>query len=115
MSQDCLLTSQLNKEQKLLHQLGIEDNQVVSARTYTAPSVSSSMALVPLSSASTSQPATDASGVILSSLGAGGGGGAAVKSSFELEQERQLPGVVMAAGGHVFDMLYTLADLDEPK
>lgn len=37
------------------------------------------------------------------------------KQSYDLEQEKMLPGVVMASGGHVFDMLYRLAELDEPK
>ncbi|XP_041474973.1 ubiquitin carboxyl-terminal hydrolase 24-like isoform X2 [Lytechinus variegatus] len=38
-------------------------------------------------------------------------------SSFgqQSELERSLPGVVMATGGQVFDMLYQLADLDEPR
>ena len=31
------------------------------------------------------------------------------------KQEKILPGVIMASGGQVFDMLYQLADLDEPK
>ena len=67
---------------------------MVSARAYTPASSSSGM---------------DATSMILnSSL-------TSAKSSFELEQERQLPGVVMANGGHVFEMLYQLADLDEPK
>ena len=37
------------------------------------------------------------------------------KQSYDLEQEKMLPGVVMASGGQVFDMLFRLADLDEPK
>lgn len=37
------------------------------------------------------------------------------KQSFDLEQEKMLPGVVMAVEGQVFDMLYQLADLDEPR
>ena len=53
---------------------------------------------------------TDATSVILSAAST-----STIKSSFELEQERMLPGVVMASGGHVFEMLYQLADLDEPK
>ena len=40
---------------------------------------------------------------------------ASAKQLYELEQERMLPGVVMASGGEVFDKLYMLADLDEPK
>ena len=41
--------------------------------------------------------------------------GASAKQSYDLEQEKMLPGVVMASGGQVFDMLYRLADLDESK
>lgn len=41
--------------------------------------------------------------------------GASAKHSYDLEQEKMLPGVVMATGGYVFDMLYRLADLDEAK
>ena len=37
------------------------------------------------------------------------------KQNFDLEQEKMLPGVVMAVEGQVFDMLYQLADLDEPR
>eukprot|EP00057_Strongylocentrotus_purpuratus_P016370 XP_011670844.1 PREDICTED: ubiquitin carboxyl-terminal hydrolase 24-like [Strongylocentrotus purpuratus] len=38
-------------------------------------------------------------------------------SSFgqQSELERSLPGVVMATGGQVFDMLYQTADIDEPR
>ncbi|ELT87807.1 hypothetical protein CAPTEDRAFT_215538 [Capitella teleta] len=64
----------LNKDQKLLHQLGIEDNSSLS-----------------------DTPSTP------------------TKQSFDLEQEKMLPGVLMSSGGQVFDMLYQLADLDEPK
>ena len=37
------------------------------------------------------------------------------KQSFDLEQEKMLPGVVMAAGGQVFEMLYQLSELGETK
>ena len=37
------------------------------------------------------------------------------QQSHASELERSLPGVVMATGGQVFDMLYQLADLDEPR
>ena len=30
-------------------------------------------------------------------------------------QEKALPGVLMASGGHVFDMLFTIAERDEAK
>ena len=32
-----------------------------------------------------------------------------------LIQEKMMPGVVMASGGQVFDMLYQLSGLDEPR
>ena len=48
-----------------------------------------------------------------SSGGAASGGGC---GDFNLEQERQLPGVVMACQGtEVFSMLYRLAQLDDQK
>ena len=37
------------------------------------------------------------------------------KQTFDLEQEKMLPGVIMAAGGHVFEMLYQLSELEESK
>jgi ubiquitin carboxyl-terminal hydrolase 9/24 len=40
---------------------------------------------------------------------------ASARESFDLEQEKMLPGVVMALEGQVFDMLYHLADMDEPR
>ncbi|KAL1445773.1 hypothetical protein MTO96_044832 [Rhipicephalus appendiculatus] len=35
--------------------------------------------------------------------------------SFYLEQEKQLPGVVISSGGNVFEMLYQLASMDDPR
>lgn len=37
------------------------------------------------------------------------------KQTFDLEQEKMLPGVIMATGGQVFDMLYQLSELEETK
>ncbi|XP_035828590.1 LOW QUALITY PROTEIN: ubiquitin carboxyl-terminal hydrolase 24 [Aplysia californica] len=37
------------------------------------------------------------------------------KQNYDIEQEKMLPGVVMAKGGEVFDKLYQLTELDEPK
>ncbi|XP_071953763.1 ubiquitin carboxyl-terminal hydrolase 24-like [Antedon mediterranea] len=37
------------------------------------------------------------------------------RTAYAMELERSLPGVVMATGGQVFEMLYQLADLDEPR
>ncbi|GFO40770.1 ubiquitin carboxyl-terminal hydrolase 24 [Plakobranchus ocellatus] len=39
----------------------------------------------------------------------------ASKQSYDNEQEKMLPGVVMAKGGEVFDMLYNLTELEEAK
>jgi hypothetical protein len=39
----------------------------------------------------------------------------AVTYCVALNQEKMLPGVLMSSGGQVFEMLYQLADLDEPK
>lgn len=85
VAQDKMLDSQ--KDQKLLHQLEFEDNQLIQVRL-TTPT------LQPLGK----EPMTPTS-----------------KQSFDLEQEKMLPGVVMAVEGQVFDMLYQLADLDEPR
>lgn len=35
--------------------------------------------------------------------------------SFHIEQERSLPGIVMASGGQVFSMLYQLSEIDDLK
>ncbi|XP_013409431.2 ubiquitin carboxyl-terminal hydrolase 24-like [Lingula anatina] len=89
VANDKMLTQM--KDQKLMHQLNIEDQQTVCVRTLTG-------------------------------IGTSGSGSAAVKepppsyrSTFDLEQEKTLPGVVMASGGQVFDMLYQMAELEEPK
>ncbi|XP_052274227.1 ubiquitin carboxyl-terminal hydrolase 24-like isoform X2 [Dreissena polymorpha] len=80
-----------NKDQKLLHQLEFEDNQAVQVRMVT-PSTTTSSSQVK------ETPGTPIS-----------------KQTFDLEQEKMLPGVIMASGGQVFDMLYQLSELDETK
>lgn len=35
--------------------------------------------------------------------------------SFHIEQERSLPGIVIASGGQVFTMLYQLSEIDDFK
>lgn len=35
--------------------------------------------------------------------------------SFHIEQERSLPGIVIAFGGQVFTMLYQLSEIDDLK
>lgn len=37
----------------------------------------------------------------------------AARMSFHIEQERSLPGIVMASGGQVFTMLYQLSEIDD--
>ncbi len=42
-------------------------------------------------------------------------GASSGRMSFHMEQEKSLPGIVMASGGHVFTMLYQLSEVDDPK
>nr|XP_044995148.1 ubiquitin carboxyl-terminal hydrolase 24 isoform X2 [Jaculus jaculus] len=90
---DSLLT--VNKDQKLLHQLGFSDEQVLTVKTCGSGTPSGSSADSSASSSSSS------SGVF--------------SSSYAMEQEKSLPGVVMALVCNVFDMLYQLANLEEPR
>lgn len=39
----------------------------------------------------------------------------AARISFHIEQERSLPGIVMANGGQVFTMLYQLSEINDLK
>ncbi|KAL5016318.1 hypothetical protein ScPMuIL_005907 [Solemya velum] len=80
------------KDQKLLHQLDFEDNQMIQVRLVTTTTASLQSAQV---KEATMTPTS--------------------KQNFDLEQEKMLPGVVMAIGGQVFDMLYQLADQDEAR
>ncbi|KAM8930374.1 ubiquitin carboxyl-terminal hydrolase 24 isoform 2-T2 [Pelodytes ibericus] len=81
----------VNKDQKLLHQLGFSDEQALTVKTLGGGTPSTSSAE---SSASSS---------------------ASFSSSYVMEQEKSLPGVVMALVCNVFDMLYQLANLEEPR
>uniref|UniRef100_A0A2K5YQ37 ubiquitinyl hydrolase 1 n=1 Tax=Mandrillus leucophaeus TaxID=9568 RepID=A0A2K5YQ37_MANLE len=90
---DSLLT--VNKDQKLLHQLGFSDEQILTVKTSGSGTPSGSSADSSTSSSSSS------SGVF--------------SSSYAMEQEKSLPGVVMALVCNVFDMLYQLANLEEPR
>ncbi|KAL4237153.1 Ubiquitin carboxyl-terminal hydrolase 24 [Mactra antiquata] len=91
VAQEKLVSSVLgsNKDQKLLHQLDFEDNQTIQVRMVTPTSTSSLSQTKELSNALMS------------------------KQTFDLEQEKMLPGVIMATGGQVFDMLYQLSELSE--
>uniref|UniRef100_A0A8U8BN81 Ubiquitin carboxyl-terminal hydrolase 24 n=1 Tax=Geospiza parvula TaxID=87175 RepID=A0A8U8BN81_GEOPR len=89
---DSLLT--VNKDQKLLHQLGFSDEQILTVKTSGSGTPSGS-------SADSSTSSSNSSSVF--------------SSSYAMEQEKSLPGVVMALVCNVFDMLYQLANLEEPR
>uniref|UniRef100_A0A8C5WGL6 Ubiquitin carboxyl-terminal hydrolase 24 n=1 Tax=Leptobrachium leishanense TaxID=445787 RepID=A0A8C5WGL6_9ANUR len=76
----------VNKDQKLLHQLGFSDEQALTVKTVGGgtPAETSASSAAPF-------------------------------SSYVMEQEKSLPGVVMALVCNVFDMLYQLANLEEPR
>ncbi|XP_043941443.1 ubiquitin carboxyl-terminal hydrolase 24 [Protopterus annectens] len=87
---DSLLT--VNKDQKLLHQLGFSDEQALTVKISGSGTPSGS--------------SLEASASTSSSI-------SAFSSSYVMEQEKSLPGVVMALVCNVFDMLYQLANLEE--
>ncbi|MGH0127179.1 UNVERIFIED_CONTAM: hypothetical protein FKN15_071588 [Acipenser sinensis] len=89
---DSVLT--MNKDQKLLNQLGFSDEQGLTVKTSGTGTPSGS-------SADSSSSASSSSSVF--------------NSAYALEQEKSLPGVVMALVCNVFEMLYQLANLDEPR
>ncbi|XP_078526269.1 ubiquitin carboxyl-terminal hydrolase 24 isoform X1 [Lissotriton helveticus] len=89
---DSLLT--VNRDQKLLHQLGFSDDQALTVKTSGSGTPSGS-------SADSSASSSSSSGVF--------------SSSYAMEQEKSLPGVVMALVCNVFDMLYQLANLEEQR
>ncbi|XP_044286407.1 ubiquitin carboxyl-terminal hydrolase 24 isoform X3 [Varanus komodoensis] len=89
---DSLLT--VNKDQKLLHQLGFSDEQTLTVKASGSGTPSAS-------SADSSTSSGNSSSVF--------------SSSYAMEQEKSLPGVVMALVCNVFDMLYQLANLEEPR
>ncbi|KAM5148138.1 ubiquitin carboxyl-terminal hydrolase 24 [Mantella aurantiaca] len=89
---ESLLT--VNKDQKLLHQLGFSDDQALTVKTLGSGTPSSSTAETSASSSASS---------------------ASFSSSYAMDQEKSLPGVVMALVCNVFDMLYQLANLEEPR
>ncbi|OCT84877.1 ubiquitin carboxyl-terminal hydrolase 24 [Xenopus laevis] len=89
---ESLLT--VNKDQKLLHQLGFSDEQALTVKT--------------LGGGTPSGSSTDAS----CSSGTSSG---VFSSSYAMDQEKSLPGVVMALVCNVFDMLYQLANIEEPR
>ncbi|KAM4629625.1 ubiquitin carboxyl-terminal hydrolase 24 isoform 4-T4 [Polymixia lowei] len=90
---DSVLT--MNRDQKLLSQLGFSDEQSLT--------VKSSGTGTPSGSSESSASASSSSS------------SAVFNSAYALEQEKSLPGVVMALVCNVFEMLYQLANLDEPR
>ncbi|XP_058887483.1 ubiquitin carboxyl-terminal hydrolase 24 isoform X3 [Acipenser ruthenus] len=90
---DSVLT--MNKDQKLLNQLGFSDEQGLTVKTSGTGTPSGSSA-----DSSASASSSSSSSVF--------------NSAYALEQ-KSLPGVVMALVCNVFEMLYQLANLDEPR
>uniref|UniRef100_A0A8D0AD39 Ubiquitin carboxyl-terminal hydrolase 24 n=1 Tax=Sander lucioperca TaxID=283035 RepID=A0A8D0AD39_SANLU len=90
---DSVLT--MNRDQKLLSQLGFSDEQSLT--------VKSSGTGTPSGSSESSASASSSSS------------SAVFNSAYALEQEKSLPGVVMALVCNVFEMLYQLANLDETR
>ncbi|KAJ0032236.1 hypothetical protein NQD34_002317 [Periophthalmus magnuspinnatus] len=85
----------MNRDQKLLSQLGFSDEQSLT--------VKSSGTGTPSGSSESSASASSSSS------------SAVFNSAYALEQEKSLPGIVMALVCNVFEMLYQLANLDEPR
>ncbi|XP_059140581.1 ubiquitin carboxyl-terminal hydrolase 24-like isoform X2 [Physella acuta] len=123
----------MTKDQLLLHQLDFTETSVLQVHlgtSSTSKSGSTSGASGPstASKEGTSKEPSDAGDSVamqtLSSSGTlkmGAGGysketsSTTSKQNYDIEQEKMLPGVVMAKDGEVFDMLYQLTELDEPK
>ncbi|XP_034559386.1 ubiquitin carboxyl-terminal hydrolase 24 isoform X5 [Notolabrus celidotus] len=90
---DSVLT--MNRDQKLLSQLGFSDEQSLTVKSSSTGTPSGS------SESSASASSSSSSAVF--------------NSAYALEQEKSLPGVVMALVCNVFEMLYQLANLDESR
>ncbi|XP_076873154.1 ubiquitin carboxyl-terminal hydrolase 24 isoform X4 [Brachyhypopomus gauderio] len=90
---DSMLT--MNRDQKLLNQLGFSDEQSLTVKSSGTGTPSAS------SADSSASASSSSSGVF--------------NSAYALEQEKSLPGVVMALVCNVFEMLYQLANLEEPR
>ncbi|XP_068228806.1 LOW QUALITY PROTEIN: ubiquitin carboxyl-terminal hydrolase 24-like [Palaemon carinicauda] len=127
------LVNGAEQDNRLLHHLGIFSNTCVLAKinltgTAQLKEVSENWDELPGTASYTDTPEASSSDGASGSGASGGtsrhGGGAGAAaavgdghgSQYNLEQEKQLPGVVMASQGRdVFAMLYQLAQLDEPK
>uniref|UniRef100_A0A8C1XYQ3 Ubiquitin carboxyl-terminal hydrolase 24 n=1 Tax=Cyprinus carpio TaxID=7962 RepID=A0A8C1XYQ3_CYPCA len=90
---DSMLT--MNRDQKLLNQLGFSDEQSLTVKSSGTGTPSGS------SADSSASASSSSSGVF--------------NSAYAMEQEKSLPGVVMALVCNVFEMLYQLANLEEPR
>uniref|UniRef100_A0A3P8XKY1 UBA domain-containing protein n=1 Tax=Esox lucius TaxID=8010 RepID=A0A3P8XKY1_ESOLU len=90
---DSVLT--MNRDQKLLSQLGFSDEQSLTVKS--------------------SSTGTPSGGSSESSASASSTSSSVFNSAYAMEQEKSLPGVVMALVCNVFEMLYQLANLDEPR
>lgn len=95
-------------DQKRLSQYKLKDNQKIYVKVMGSglilPSEIEEDTVVPPASA---QVSTVAAATASPSAGQ--------QPSFYLEQEKQLPGVVISSGGNVFEMLYQLASMDDPR
>ncbi|CAL1268833.1 unnamed protein product [Larinioides sclopetarius] len=93
-----------NREQQLMNQLNIRDGQVLIVKCMGGG----------MSTALTSQDSRSYSGygslTLLSDCATAGN-----HVSYFLDQEKVLPGVVMAAGGQVFEKLYLLSTHEDPR
>lgn len=96
------------EDQKRLSQFKLKENQVVHVKVVGSglvlPSQIEEDAVVP-------PPSAQASAMAAATASPSAG----QQPSFYLEQEKQLPGVVISSGGNVFEMLYQLASMDDPR
>ncbi|KAG9350930.1 hypothetical protein JZ751_024819, partial [Albula glossodonta] len=100
---DSMLT--MNRDQKLLNQLGFSDEQSLTVKSSGTGTPSGS------SADSSASASSSSSGVFNTTYAL-----EQVPTSLRLcRSEKSLPGVVMALVCNVFEMLYQLANLDEPS
>lgn len=90
-----------SKDQKLLYQLEFEDEQLLFAKVSV-----SGVTTVPTKEEAESQEA-----MRIDESSASGSN----RQTYALEQERMMPGVIMATECKAFDKLYQLAELEEPS
>ncbi|KAI9556016.1 hypothetical protein GHT06_018579 [Daphnia sinensis] len=117
----------LGREQKSLSQLGCTDKQIWVVKSASGPgAVSGGAQLTELKENWDELPSTPSPVVGALSPDAGENemeeaasvctsNTSAARMSFHIEQERSLPGIVMANGGQVFTMLYQLSEINDLK